>query len=130
MKSQNIVRTEDAPQAVGPYSQGVAWGELLFTAGQIPLDPATGELVQGGIEEQTLRVLLNVKAVLNAGQSDLSSVLKTTVFLTDLGHFTAMNKVYADFFGDSLPARSTIQVSALPKGAMIEIEAVATRRQS
>lgn len=128
MQSRTIIRTTEAPQAVGPYSQAVACGNLLFTAGQIPLDPATGELIQGGIEEQTHRVLLNLKALLEAGNSDLSGVLKTTVFLTDLGTFSSMNRIYADFFTENQPARSTVQVSALPKGAMVEIEAVALRK--
>ncbi|NJK90614.1 MAG: RidA family protein [Blastochloris sp.] len=128
MSEKKSVQSDRAPKAVGPYSQAVSFGDLIFTAGQIPLDPATGELIEGGIEEQTRRVLLNLQALLEAGGSSLGQVLKTTVFLTDLGNFAAMNKVYSEFLGDSLPARSTIQISALPKGAMVEIEAVAGRR--
>ncbi len=127
MKSKSIIHSAGAPGAVGPYSQATSFGELLFTAGQIPLDPVSGQLVGGGIEDQTRRVLLNLEAVLEAGGSDLSRVLKTTVFLTDLGDFTAMNSVYADFFKESPPARSTVQVSALPKAAIVEIEAIAFR---
>ena len=130
MKSKSIIQTDAAPPAVGPYSQATAYGELLFTAGQIPLDPVTGELIQGDIKAQTLRVLSNLKAVLEAGGSGLTNVLKTTVFLTDLAHFSQMNTVYADFFNESLPARSTIQVSALPKGALVEIEAIAYKNPS
>jgi len=127
MKSKSIIHSAGAPGAVGPYSQATSFGELLFTAGQIPLDPVSGQLVGGGIEDQTRRVLLNLEAVLEAGGSDLSRVLKTTVFLTDLGDFTAMNSVYAEFFKESPPARSTVQVSALPKAAIVEIEAIAFR---
>lgn len=127
MKSKSIIHSAGAPGAVGPYSQATSFGELLFTAGQIPLDPVSGQLVGGGIEDQTRRVLLNLEAVLEAGGSDLSRVLKTTVFLTDLGDFTAMNSVYAEFFKESPPARSTVQVSGLPKAAIVEIEAIAFR---
>ena len=123
--SRRIIATNDAPKAVGPYSQAVAAGGLLFCSGQIPLKPATGELVEGGIEEQTTQVLENLGAVLRANGMTLADVMKTTVFLTDLGEFAAMNGVYARYFPNNHPARSTIQVAGLPKGARVEIEAVA-----
>lgn len=126
MKGHNAVHTDAAPKAVGPYSQAVRSGELLFLSGQIPLDPATGTMVEGGIEEQTERVLSNLAAVLEAAGGSLASVVKTTVLMTDLGEFSRMNEVYArHFVHDPLPARAAYQVSALPKGARIEIEAVA-----
>jgi len=122
---KSIVSTQKAPAAVGPYSQAVRQGNLLFTAGQIPLDPETGRMVDGGIEEQTRRVLDNLSAVLEAGGSGLDRVLKMTVFMTDLGLFAAMNAVYAEYFPENPPARSAVQVVALPLGAMIEMEGVA-----
>lgn len=121
-------RSEDAPRAVGPYSQAILAGELVFCSGQIPLDPATGQLVEGDIAAQTGRVLDNLAAVLAAAGSDLAHVAKTTVFLADLGDFAAMNEAYATRFGEHRPARSTVQVAALPRGARIEIECVAVRR--
>lgn len=120
--------SEDAPKAVGPYSQAILAGELVFCSGQIPLDPATGQLVEGDIAVQTGRVLDNLAAVLAAAGSDLAHVVKTTVFLADLGDFTAMNEAYATRFGEHRPARSTVQVAALPRGARIEIECIAVRR--
>jgi 2-iminobutanoate/2-iminopropanoate deaminase len=120
-----IIKTDQAPAAVGPYSQAVRIGNLVYTAGQIPLDPATGKLVEGTIEAQTRRVLENLKAVLEAAGSSLTNVVKTTVFLQDMGNFGAMNGVYAQFFGGSPPARSAVEVAALPLGAEVEIEAVA-----
>jgi len=122
---KTIVSTQKAPAAVGPYSQAVRQGNLLFTAGQIPLDPETGGMVDGGIEEQTRRVLDNLSSVLEAGGSGLDRVLKMTVFMTDLGLFAAMNAVYAEYFPENPPARSAVQVAALPLGAMIEMEGVA-----
>ena len=124
MKKQ-IVATESAPKAVGPYSQAVRAGDFLFSAGQIPLDPVTGNLVAGGIQEQTERVLENIKAVLTSQGIGLAQVGKTTVFMTNLADFTAMNEVYAKFFPVDPPARSTVQVAALPKGAQVEIEVIA-----
>lgn len=121
-------RSEDAPRAVGPYSQAILAGELVFCSGQIPLDPATGQLVEGDIAAQTGRVLDNLAAVLAAAGSDLAHVVKTTVFLADLGDFAAMNEAYATRFGEHRPARSTVQVAALPRGARIEIECIAVRR--
>jgi 2-iminobutanoate/2-iminopropanoate deaminase len=119
------VSTAGAPRAIGPYSQGVRAGGFLFTAGQVGFDPATGELVDEGIAEQTARVLENLRAILEAAGVDLKCVVKTTVFLVDMADFGAMNDVYARAFGDHRPARSTVAVAALPRGARVEIEAVA-----
>jgi 2-iminobutanoate/2-iminopropanoate deaminase len=121
----NPVSTPGAPRAIGPYSQGIRAGGFLFTAGQVGFDPASGELVDGGIAEQTARVLDNIRAILEAADTDLSRVVKTTVFLVDMADFSAMNEVYARVFGDHRPARSTVAVAALPRGARVEIEAVA-----
>ena len=120
--------SEDAPKAVGPYSQAIVAGDLVFCSGQLPLDPATGQLVQGDIAVQTARVLENLSAVLSAAGSGLARVVKTTVFLTDISDFNAMNEAYALKFGAHRPARSTFQVAALPRGARIEIECVAIKR--
>ncbi|MGF1679482.1 MAG: RidA family protein [Candidatus Methylacidiphilales bacterium] len=125
MEHRSEIIAEKAPAAIGPYSMAVSTGSLLFTSGQIPISPATGELVDGGIKEQAHQVLENLKAVLESGGADFSTVLKTTVFMTDLTDFAEMNAVYSSFFGTTKPARSTIQVAALPKGARVEIEAVA-----
>ncbi len=122
-----IIVTSDAPAAVGPYSQAVVAGDWLFAAGQIPLDPATGEIVPGGVREQTERIFANIKAVLAANEMTLTAVVKATVFMTDLGQFAAMNEVYARHFSEPFPARSTVQVAALPKGAQVEIEVTACR---
>lgn len=122
---REIVTTEKAPKAVGPYVQGVKGYGFLFTAGQIGLDPATGRLVDGGIESQTRRVLENLKAVVEAAGGSFKDVVKTTVYLTDLSHFQAMNQVYAGYFGERSPARSTVGVAQLPLGALVEIELVA-----
>lgn len=123
--NREIIATDRAPGAIGPYSQAVRVGDFVFTAGQIPLDPATGQMVEGGIEDQTRRVLSNVSAVLEAAGTSLSNVVKTTVFLADMSEFKAMNGVYAEFFPSAPPARSAVQAAALPLGARIEIEAVA-----
>jgi len=122
---RETVSTDKAPAAIGPYSQAVWSGSLLFCSGQIPLDPATGKMVQGGIQEQTERVLANLEAVLSAGGLTLSSVVKTTVYLVDLADFPAMNAVYAKFFRRDPPARATVQVAKLPAGAKVEIDAIA-----
>ena len=119
------IHTHLAPAAVGPYSQAIRCGDLVFTAGQVGLDPATMAIVPGGIRSETDRVLANLSAVLNAAGASLSSVLKTTVFLADMGEFGAMNEVYATWFAAEPPARSTVQVAALPLSARVEIEAVA-----
>jgi 2-iminobutanoate/2-iminopropanoate deaminase len=120
-----ILESDRAPKAVGPYSQAIKAGGMIFASGQIPLNPADGELAGTDVEEQTRRVLTNLREVLAAGGASLSAVVKTTVFLTDLADFAAMNKVYAEFFSAPYPARSTIQVAGLPRGAKVEIEAVA-----
>jgi 2-iminobutanoate/2-iminopropanoate deaminase len=122
---KQIVMSEHAPKAIGPYSHAVRACHFLYTSGQLGLDPATGGLVEGGIEAETRRTLLNLKAVLEAGEASLDSVIKTTVFLRDINDFSRMNAVYAEFFRESPPARSTIQVAALPRNGAVEIEAVA-----
>jgi 2-iminobutanoate/2-iminopropanoate deaminase len=119
------VSTTGAPRAIGPYSQGIKAHGFLFTAGQVGFDPESGELVDGGIAEQTHRVLQNLRAILRAGGTDVSQVVKTTVFLVDMADFALMNEVYAEFFGDHRPARSTVAVASLPRGARVEIEAIA-----
>ena len=119
------VSTEAAPAAIGPYSQAIRSGDLVFLSGQIPLDPATGDLVSGGIEEQTRRVMNNLGAVLAAAGASFENVVKTTIYLADLGDFAAVNGVYASYFGQPAPARATVQVAALPKGARVEIDATA-----
>jgi 2-iminobutanoate/2-iminopropanoate deaminase len=126
--TREAIATTNAPAAVGPYSQAIVTGDLVFCAGQVPLDPATGEIREGTIEEQTERVLRNLGAVLDAAGVTFGDVVKTTVFLTDMGDFPAMNGVYAGFFPDPPPARSTVAVAGLPRGARVEIEAVARRR--
>jgi len=124
----DVVSTPGAPKAIGPYSQAIVSRGFLFTAGQVALDPSTGQLVPGGIAEQTSRALENLRAVLRAAGSDVSQVVKTTVFLVDMADFTAMNEVYGRVFGDHRPARSTVAVAALPRGALVEIEVIATVR--
>ena len=123
---KKIVATTDAPAAVGPYSQAVAVGGLLFCAGQIPLDPATGEIVPGDVAAQTDRVCRNIAAVLKANGMTFAAVVKTTVFLTNMADFGAMNAVYAKYFTEPFPARSTVAVAGLPRGAQVEIEVVAS----
>jgi len=122
-----FVKTDKAPKAVGPYSQAVVSGNFVFVSGQIPLDPETGKMVEGDIEEKTRRVLENVSAVLESVGLSLKNVVKVTVFITDLSNFEKVNKVYSKFFGDHKPARSFVEVSALPKGAEIEIEVIAEK---
>ncbi len=123
----DFVSTDKAPAAIGPYSQAIVAGKLIYTAGQIPLDPATMEMVGSNVTEQTEQVLKNLKAVLEAAGAGLGAVVKTTVFLADMADFQAMNEVYASHFGDHKPARAAVQAAALPKGALVEIEAVATK---
>jgi 2-iminobutanoate/2-iminopropanoate deaminase len=122
---KKIIATKDAPQAIGPYSQAVVFGNFIFISGQIPIIPKSGELILGGIEEQTEQVLKNLEAILKSSHSSLINVLKTTVFITDLNDFGKMNKVYEKFFKDNPPARSTVEVSRLPKEVLVEIEAIA-----
>ncbi len=122
--SKQVVHTHAAPAAIGPYSQAIRAGDFVYTAGQIGIDPATGQLVEG-IEAQTRQALRNLQAVLEAAGASLEQVVKTTVFLHDMGDFGAMNAVYAEFFAAEPPARSAVQAAALPKGALVEIEAVA-----
>ena len=119
------ISTSGAPAAIGPYSQAVKAGGFLFVSGQIPLDPESGEIVAGGIEEQAVRVLENVKAVLEAAGLGLDSVVKTTIYMADLSHFAKVNRIYASYFDSLAPARATVEVSRLPGDALLEMEAVA-----
>jgi 2-iminobutanoate/2-iminopropanoate deaminase len=119
------IQTDRAPEAIGPYSQAIKANGFIFASGQIPLDPETMQIVEGGIEEQTRRVLENLKAVIEASGSSLDRVVKTTVYLVDLGEFAAMNVVYAKYFGARKPARATVQVARLPRDARIEIDLIA-----
>jgi len=125
MPNKRIVQTAGAPGAIGPYSQGVAAGGFLFISGQVPLDPVSGQAVEEGIEPQVERVLQNLKAILAAAGADLRSVVKTTVYLTDLKDFPRMNDVYSRYFVVEPPARATVQVAALPRGVRVEIDATA-----
>jgi len=128
---KKIISTKNAPAAIGPYNQAVIVnGGLLYTAGQIAIVPPTGEIVAGGIKEQTRQVLENLKAILEAGGSNLACVVKTTVFLKDMNEFAAMNEVYGQYFGENPPARSTVEVGRLPKDVRVEIEAVAIVEKS
>jgi len=124
-KVRQAVSTEAAPKAIGPYSQAIRAGELLFVSGQIPLDPATGVLVDGDIATQTHRVFANLKAILEAGGASLDRVVRTTVYLADMDDFVAMNEVYATYFSAPAPARATVQAARLPKDARIEIDVIA-----
>ena len=121
----SAIRTDDAPSAIGPYSQAVRAGSMLFISGQIPLDPATGEVVDGDIAAQTKRGMDSLDAILRAAGADFSQVVRTTIFLTDLRNFGQVNEVYGSYFGDPQPSRATLQVAALPKGVGVEIDAIA-----
>ena len=126
--SNIAIHTENAPAAIGPYSQAIDCGAFLITSGQVPFDPATGVIVEGGIEEQTRQSLNNVKAILEAAGLTMDNVVKTTVFLQNMGDFAAMNAVYAEFFTEGqYPARSAVEVAALPKGALVEIETICVK---
>ena len=125
MPEKTIISTANAPKAIGPYSAGVRVGNFVYTAGQAGLDPQTGQMVEGGIEAETHQTITNLKHILEAAGSSLEQVVKTTVFLRDMKDFKAMNRVYAEFFSENPPARSTIQAAALPMDAAVEIEAVA-----
>jgi reactive intermediate/imine deaminase len=122
---KEAIATQGAPAAIGPYSQGVRAGKLVFLSGQVPLDPATGQLVEGDITMQTRRAMENLRAVLDAAGCTFADVVRTTIYLVDLGHFAAVNETYAGYFAAPYPARATVQVSALPRGAAIEIDMVA-----
>jgi 2-iminobutanoate/2-iminopropanoate deaminase len=122
---RKVVTAKNVPQAIGPYSLAITVGQMIYTAGQTGVDPSTNSLVNGGIEAETRQTLVNIRNVLEAAGSSLQNIVKTTVFLRDMGDFTAMNAVYASFFPSEPPARSTVQVAALPKGAAIEIETIA-----
>jgi 2-iminobutanoate/2-iminopropanoate deaminase len=122
---KEIIKTERAPDAIGPYSQAIRAGGLIFCSGQIPLDPRTGQFVEGGVQEQTEQVLRNLMAVLEAAGSSLDRVVRTTVFLSNLNDFGAMNEVYGRFFGENCPARSTIEAGRLPRDASVEIDVIA-----
>lgn len=122
---KELVTAAGAPAAIGPYSPAVKVGNMLFLSGSIPLDPATGQLVEGGIKEQATRVMENIKGLLAAAGADFSHVVRTTVFMIDLGEFAAMNEVYASYFSAPYPARSTVQVSRLPKEVRVEIDVIA-----
>jgi 2-iminobutanoate/2-iminopropanoate deaminase len=125
---KTIITTEYAPSAVGPYSQATTNDEIIFTAGQIAIDPKTGILISGDIEEQTHRIVQNIEQILKEAGVGLDAVMKTTVFMTNLSDFASMNKVYGQYFKDSMPARSTLEVTALPLGAQIEIECIALNK--
>lgn len=123
--NKKIIETNQAPKAIGPYSQAIETGGMIYTAGQIGLDPATGEMIAGGLIPETKQVLKNLQAILEAGGSRLDNVVKITIYLQDLGDFPLVNEIYGQTFGESLPARTTIQAGALPKGARVEMDAIA-----
>jgi 2-iminobutanoate/2-iminopropanoate deaminase len=122
---REVIATPNAPQAIGPYSQAIRANGFLFVSGQIPLDPASGQLVAGGVAEQTRRVLQNLQAIVEAAGSSMDKVVRTTVYLKDMGEFAAMNEVYAKFFPQSAPARATVEVARLPKDVRVEIDLIA-----
>lgn len=123
--SKKAIQTEDAPAAIGPYSQSIRAGNFLFLSGQIPIEPATGRMVTLGIETQTRQVLQNIQAILMAAGVNTDAVVKTTIYLTDLNDFQAVNEIYTEYFDEPYPARATVQVAALPRGALVEIDAIA-----
>ena len=127
---KTVIQSKHAPAAVGPYSQAIDIGEFVFCSGQIPLVPETGLMVEGGIEEQARQMFANIKAVLAEAGLGFENIIKTTVFMTDLGQFAVFNGIYAEYFPDKPPARSCVEVSALPKGAMVECEVIAKRSKS
>lgn len=122
---KQVISTPKAPAAIGPYSQAIRVGNLVYTSGQIPINPATGSFVEGGIKEQTRQSLTNVKAILEEAGTSMANVIKTTVFMVDMADFADMNGVYAEFFSEPFPARSAVAVKTLPKGALVEIEVIA-----
>lgn len=123
--SKKAIQTEDAPAAIGPYSQSIRAGNFLFLSGQIPIEPSTGKMVTLGIETQTRQVLQNIQAILMAAGVNTDAVVKTTIYLTDLNDFQAVNEIYTEYFDEPYPARATVQVAALPRGALVEIDAIA-----
>ena len=125
-KRMKVISTKQAPAAIGPYSQAIQVGNLVYTSGQIPIDPVTGTFVEGGIKEQTSQSLTNIKTILEKAGLSMNNVVKTTVFLADMADFADMNAVYAEFFTEPYPARSAVAAKSLPKGALVEIEVVAT----
>ena len=125
--SMKSIHTNQAPAAIGPYSQAIEANGMIFASGQIPIDPATGQFVEGGIQEQTRRALTNARNILQAAGTDMENVIKTTVYLSDIHNFAAMNEVYAQFFTEPFPARSAVAVKDLPKGALVEIEVLAIK---
>lgn len=122
---KQVITTPKAPAAIGPYSQAIRVGNLIYTSGQIPINPATGQFVEGGIKEQTRQSLTNVKAILEEAGTSMANVIKTTVFMADMADFADMNGIYAEFFAEPFPARSAVAVKTLPKGALVEIEVIA-----
>ena len=122
---KEIIKTDNAPAAIGPYSQAIKIGDLIYTSGQIPINPKTGELISSDIKEQTKQVLENIKAILETAGSSLDKIIKTTLFISNMDEFAMINEVYSSYFGENPPARSTVQVASLPKNAGIEIEAIA-----
>ena len=127
MTERIVIKTENAPHAVGTYSQGISTGEIIFTAGQIPLDPSTGEVVEGDFKARVRRVLQNINGILEASGSSISNIVKLTVFLTDLSRFAELNEVFLEFFSENPPARSALEVSKLPLGVDVEIECIAIK---
>lgn len=125
---RNIIRTKQAPEPIGPYSQAIEANGFIFTSGQIAIDPENGQLIQGDVAEQAQLVFKNLKAVLEAGDSSLNRVVKTTIFLKNMSDFVAVNEVYATFFGEGLPARSTVEVSRLPKDVLVEVDCIAIKK--
>lgn len=123
--NKTAIHTPDAPAAIGPYSQAVRAGNLLLLSGQIPLDPTTGKMIEGGIEAQTRQVMLNLQAVLQAAGVSTDAVVKTTIYLTDMGDFQVVNEIYSQYFNAPFPARATVEVADLPRGAQVEIDAIA-----
>ncbi len=129
LNERTVIATDQAPKALGPYSAAIAYGPFIFCSGQTGIDPLTNQVVEGGVEAEARQVLTNLKAVLEAAGGSLSSVVKTTVFLRDMNDFARMNAIYGEFFTSRFPARTTVQVAGLPKGAAIEIEAIAVREE-
>ncbi|MFN2176873.1 MAG: RidA family protein [Anaerolineales bacterium] len=125
MSKKEVVISQNAPGAIGPYSVGIKWGDFVFMSGQLGIDPGTGEIVEGGIQAETKQALKNLQAILKDSGMSLDNVVKTTVFLNDINDFLKMNEVYSEFFTADFPARSAVQVAALPKGGLVEIEAIA-----